>query len=86
VRLVAVFDTNMVFSAVLWKGRPFQCVELARNGEIEGATSREIVNELIAKLQTKLGFDSQQAIDAAADLLGFVATRADYEKRERRGR
>lgn len=71
-RLVAVFDTNVLFSGVFWKGRPFQCVELARNGAIEGATSREIVDELIAKLQTKLGFDPQQAIDAAADLLGFL--------------
>lgn len=72
VRFVAVFDTNVLFSAVNWKGRPFQCVELARNREIEGATSREIINELISKLQTKLGFDAQPAIDAATDLLGFL--------------
>lgn len=71
-RFVAVFDTNVLFSAINWKGRPFQCVELARNREIDGVTSREIVDELISKLQTKLGFSSQQAIDAATDLLGFL--------------
>lgn len=71
-RLVAVFDTNVLFSAVNWKGRPFQCVELARNRIVEGVTSREIIDELIAKLQMKLGFDPQQALDTAADLLGFL--------------
>lgn len=72
VRLVAVFDTNVLFSAVNWKGRPFQCVELARNRIVEGVTSREIIEELITKLQMKLGFDPQRALDTAADLLGFL--------------
>jgi putative PIN family toxin of toxin-antitoxin system len=72
VRLVAVFDTNVLFSSVAWKGRPFECVELARSGTIEGATSREIIDELMAKLQSKLAFDPRQALDAAADLLGFL--------------
>jgi putative PIN family toxin of toxin-antitoxin system len=71
-RLVAVFDTNVFFSAVAWKGRPFECVELARSGEIEGAISREIIDELISKLQVKLAFSPRQALDAATDLLGFL--------------
>ena len=69
---VAVFDTNVLFSAVAWKGRPYRCIELARNGEVEGATSREIIDELIDKLQSKLEFDPAQAFDAAADFLGFL--------------
>jgi hypothetical protein len=32
-RQVAVFDTNILFSATAWKGNPYQCVELARAGK-----------------------------------------------------
>ena len=28
-RKIAVFDTNILFSGVGWKGKPFQCIELA---------------------------------------------------------
>lgn len=71
-RKVAVFDTNILFSASGWKGKPFQCVELARTGAVEGVTCRALLNELAEKLQTKLGFDSQQTVDAVADLLTFL--------------
>ena len=39
-RPVIVFDTNILFSAVGWKGKPFECVELARSGTVEGVTCR----------------------------------------------
>ena len=68
-RQVAVFDTNILFSAMGWQGKPFQCVELARSGVVEGVTCREILDELAEKLQTKLAFSAQQALDAVADLL-----------------
>ena len=42
-RLVAVFDTNVLFSSVAWKGRPFECLELARGGTVEGQSFREII-------------------------------------------
>ena len=71
-RKVAVFDTNILFSAHGWKGKPFQCIELARNGVIEAVTCREVLDELTDKLQAKLGFNSQQALDTIADLLTFV--------------
>jgi predicted nucleic acid-binding protein len=45
VRKIAVFDTNVLLSAVGWKGKPFACVELARNGTIDAAASREILDE-----------------------------------------
>jgi len=32
-RHVAVFDTNVLLSGVGWKGKPFQCLELARDGD-----------------------------------------------------
>jgi hypothetical protein len=54
VRPVAVFDTNILLSATGWKGKPFQCIELARTGMVEGLTCREILDELAEKLETKL--------------------------------
>jgi putative PIN family toxin of toxin-antitoxin system len=72
VRRVAVFDTNILFSANGWKGKPFRCVELARGGDIDGVTCRELLEELAEKLETKLAFSQQQALDAVADLLTFL--------------
>jgi putative PIN family toxin of toxin-antitoxin system len=72
VRKVAVFDTNVLFSASGWKGKPFRCVELARSGVVEGVTCRELLDELAEKLQTKLGFNAQQVLDAVADLVTFL--------------
>jgi uncharacterized protein len=72
VRKVAVFDTNILFSSLGWKGKPFQCVELARAGVVEGVTCRELLDELAEKVQTKLGFSAQQVLDAVADLLTFL--------------
>jgi len=59
VRDIIVFDTNILFSAIGWRGKAFECVELARNGQIEAATCREILEELAEKLAKKLGFDSR---------------------------
>jgi putative PIN family toxin of toxin-antitoxin system len=72
VPLVAVFDTNVLLSSVGWRGRPFQCVELARAGVIEGVICQELLDELVDKLQSKLCFDSEQVMEVVADLLGFL--------------
>jgi len=72
VRKIAVFDTNILFSAVGWKGNPFRCVELARAGNIDGVTCRELLDELAEKLQSKLSFTPEQALDTVADLLTFL--------------
>jgi putative PIN family toxin of toxin-antitoxin system len=67
-----VFDTNVLFSATGWQGAPYQCVELARIGAISGATCSEILDELTDKLQTKLRFTTEQALETIADLLSFL--------------
>jgi putative PIN family toxin of toxin-antitoxin system len=72
VREVAVFDTNVLFSGVGWRGKPFQCLELARTGRVDGVTCREILDELAEKLQSKLSFTPQQALDTVAELLTFL--------------
>lgn len=69
---VAVFDTNVLFSGVGWKGKPYQCLELARTGAVEGVTCREVLDELAEKLQAKLSFTLEQAVETVADLLTFL--------------
>lgn len=71
-RQVAVFDTNVLFSWTAWKGKPFQCVELARSGVVDGVTCRELVDEFADKLQSKLAFTGEQCLETLADLLTFL--------------
>jgi uncharacterized protein len=72
VRKVAVFDTNILISGVGWKGKPYQCLELARAGMVDGVTCRELLDELAEKLQSKLSFTPEQTLDAVADLLTYL--------------
>ena len=67
-----MFDTNILFSGLGWQGAPYRCLELARSGAVEGLTSREILDELVEKLQDKLLFSAEQITDTVADLLGFL--------------
>ncbi|HEV2945760.1 MAG TPA: PIN domain-containing protein [Gemmataceae bacterium] len=69
---IAVFDTNILFSGVGWKGKPYQCLELARAGVVEGITCREVLDELADKLQSKLSFNAEQTLETIADLLTFL--------------
>jgi putative PIN family toxin of toxin-antitoxin system len=69
---VVVFDTNILFSAIGGKGKPYECVELARTGVIEAVTCAELLDELTAKLQSKLTFTADQAVDSIVDLLTFL--------------
>ena len=67
-----MFDTNILFSSVGWKGKPFECLELARAGEIEGVTCPEILQELAEKLTVKLSIAPEQVVATLADLLTFL--------------
>jgi putative PIN family toxin of toxin-antitoxin system len=72
VPIVAVFDTNVLFSAVGWKGAPYRCLELARSGAVQGAICQELVDEFSEKLQSKLLFSPSQALESVIDLLTFL--------------
>ena len=67
--LKAVFDTNILFSAMGWRGSPYQCVALARQSKIILVRCREILTEYHEKLQTKLGMTPEQATRAVAEFL-----------------
>jgi uncharacterized protein len=72
VRRIVVFNTNVLFSAIGWKGNPYFCVELARVGAIEGVTCQELLFELSEKLGSKLGFTANDIDDTLIDLLSFL--------------
>jgi uncharacterized protein len=69
---IAVFDTNVLVSGTGWQGNPYRCLEYARASLVEGVTCKEILDELVEKLQVKLHFSDSQATDTVADLLTFL--------------
>lgn len=71
-RKVAVFDTNILFSATGWKGVPYECLELARAGQVDGVTCPELLDELAEKLQAKLLFSTERTVETLTDLLTFL--------------
>lgn len=72
-RPIVVFDTSVLLSAIGWGGNPNRCLNLARTGQIIGVTCREILEELSAKLESKLDFTPIEASGVVADLLGVFA-------------
>ncbi len=72
---IAVYDTNILFSGTGWEGTPYHCLELTRQDKVEGVTCIEILDELAAKLSTKLNFSStqtRQRIEYLCDFLRLV--------------
>jgi putative PIN family toxin of toxin-antitoxin system len=70
--LTAVFDTNILFSATGWRGKPFECVQRARAGEVQVVTCPELLEELAEKLEARLHFSADQVAETIADFLGFL--------------
>ena len=69
---IVVFDTNVLLSAIGWKGSPYHCIDLARQGRVKGLICPEILDELTEKLEQKLKFTPIQVIETIADLLTFL--------------
>lgn len=69
---VAVFDTNILISALLsTNSKPFRCLTLAKLGQIESVTCREILDEFTEKLLVKFQFSEEIAHAAVTELLSF---------------
>lgn len=61
-RRVAVFDVNILVSAVLsLQGNPFRCLAMARAGVVESVTCAEILEEFQTTLERKFAFSLGQA-------------------------
>jgi putative PIN family toxin of toxin-antitoxin system len=69
---IVVYDTNTLFSATGWRGKPFLAVELARNGVVEGLTCAEIILELDEKLRLKTSLSADEVDLTIADLSSFL--------------
>ena len=69
---VVVYDTNILLSSIGWGGNPARCLELARQGNVEGLTCAEILRELKDKLPTKLNFAPAETADTLEDLRSFL--------------
>ena len=71
-RLVVVFDTNILISALLSVGsKPDLCINLARTGEIESVTCTEILGEFHQKLIQKFHYPVVEAQGVIDEIVGF---------------
>ncbi len=71
-RYTAVFDTNILISALLsTNGNPFRCLALAKIGQIESVTCQEIMNEFAEKLVIKFKFSEEMAKAAVEEVRSF---------------
>lgn len=71
-RHAAVFDTNILISALLsTNGNPFRCLALAKIGQIESVTCQEILDEFAEKLIIKFKFSHEMAQAAVEEVRNF---------------
>lgn len=64
--LTVVFDTNILFSATGWRGKPFESAELAWAGKIQAITCAELMNEWAGKMERTFGFSAEQSAETIA--------------------
>ena len=69
---VVVYDTNILFSSILWRSKPNHCIELARQNIVKGLTCQEIIEELVEILRIKAKFSPSQLTDTTEELLSFL--------------
>jgi putative PIN family toxin of toxin-antitoxin system len=68
---IVVFDTNILFSGLGWRGNPFRCLQLAREGKVTSLTCREILAEFEEKLRLKRKMPAIHAARAVTEVLLF---------------
>lgn len=70
--LRVVVDTNVYISAIFWGGKPRHVIDLGRDGKIQIFTSEDIEQEILDKLMTKFGLNSDDAGRLMADFSTFT--------------
>jgi putative PIN family toxin of toxin-antitoxin system len=71
-----VFDTNIWICGLLWRGKPYQCLLLARGQAVQHVHCTEMMAELSEKLRTTFGF-SENHIQAVLYDLRRVSERIE---------
>lgn len=67
-----LFDTNIYISAIIFGGNPRQCLELAREGEIELVISKAVYLELAEKLRDKFDWPEEDIAEVIVGISGFA--------------
>lgn len=62
-----VFDTNVLISALLWRGKSYQCLLLARGRIVQAVYCSSMLAELSEKLRRKFGFSENRIHAVVAD-------------------
>ena len=70
--LRVVVGTNVYISAIFWGGKPRHVIDLGRDGKIQIFTSEDIEQEILDKLMTKFGLNSDDAGKVMADFSTFT--------------
>ena len=68
---IVVFDTNILFSGLGWRGNPFRCLQLARESKVISLTCREILSEFEEKLRLKRNMSAIHAARAVTEIRLF---------------
>jgi putative PIN family toxin of toxin-antitoxin system len=63
-----VFDTNIWISGLLWRGKPYQCLLLARAGVVQVVTCQPMTAELSQKLREVFDFSENHIRAVLYDL------------------
>jgi putative PIN family toxin of toxin-antitoxin system len=71
-----VFDTNIWISGLLWRGKPYQCLLLARAKAVQHVHCTEMMAELSEKLREAFGF-SENHIQAVLYDVRRISERVD---------
>ncbi|MFQ6057596.1 MAG: putative toxin-antitoxin system toxin component, PIN family [Anaerolineae bacterium] len=67
-----VFDTNVLISGLLWRGKAYQCLLLARSGVVQAIYCSEMMAELSEKLRDKFRFSENRIRAVVHDVRRFA--------------
>ncbi len=91
--MLVVFDTNVLISAIFWRGAPYRCVLAATGGLCQMVLSEPILHELREKLLGKFSLSPSAAEEVVGHFKGLgtlvalpgrgggIAAAPDEEKR-----
>ena len=71
-KIRAVFDLNVIFSGIGWRGAPYKCLEAVRDGLVIGFVAAPSLTRLRQLLIIKLGYSDQQARHEVDDLKSYL--------------
>ena len=79
-RPIVVLDTNVIISALLWKGKAGSIFDLAKRNKIRIATSKSIIDELVRVLKypklhnaiARQGLLNNQIVEPFIDLVDII--------------